>query len=323
MDILHEVRRRRNSPSGRKPLAERVADNLRGQGLDASYCESMVHDSDFSYMQRQHTLGKFLFNGKLGFFDSLNAKGMELLNNRRPKILFGNHLSQADYMAIWFAHMDSGIKPPRFVASATLDHPNILGLLGMNFRKDGCIFVDRDLLNDRNTGHKTKAAYHETLRQTFREILKDGESIFVFPEGGRAYKQNREGPCQKMKKPIFKMLAGFAKEGLDVDVGCIGCDYDTRIEERAFPILEMCRGRDSMLKLAGYYVADAAAMLSWPVRRHLPPSRDGCYLLAGRPQPLQEIVSLEGGVEKWESIQNHVRDEIRSLYGQIQERKNN
>ncbi|CAH0521305.1 unnamed protein product [Peronospora belbahrii] len=105
------------------------------------------------------------------------------------------HKSHLDYLIISYLCFAYGIPLPRIAAGNNLDLP----LVGSFLRANGSFFIRRSLQNDR--------LYKEVLEQYVHELLRDGNPVEVFIEGGRS----RHGRVCKPRLGFMSMFLNYVK----------------------------------------------------------------------------------------------------------------
>jgi len=269
------------------------------------FSETYAKDS-FAFMKRINLEGKYFADKKV--------KGLENIVNDRQKIYLPNHLSHWDYVATWHLFMENDLKMPRIAAGKNLNFPKFLEKYGLNFRKQGAFFVDRDLL--KKGSHDFKRDYNSALNETFNELLDNGNDLMIFTEGGRNYGGKVMPEENHIKKFTYKSLTNGNLRDLDVVPVAIG--YDKRIEEKAFSFLSKANGRSNLLKKSLYYGADLTAFAVWPLARQLGFNKDvTCYINFGEPINLKDFEEIPEG-RRWSSLRKKVVEDVRRLYSEIE-----
>jgi len=288
---------------------------------------------DYPYMEWQRELWQ-RFGLLKCLVENVEVKGMENLDGARPRLYVANHLSQADYAVAIHSFFDNQVRIPHFIAGTNLEHPRILGGMGMDFRRNGAYFVDRTWLNNGASGRE-KLAFLTALRNLVGDTFDRGEDLWVFPEGGRNYEQS---PPKDFKKQIFKLVTNSSidsdnpvVDSDNLDIVCAAIYWaPERPEERAFHYLSQWRGCSSYSERIKYYGADAftfaGRLLQGATRGIIDfgfPSV-ACHMQFGRPKNVREVVE-QGGANiqdhnSWRVLRDHAQQEVEHLYNQIYER---
>lgn len=248
-------------------------------------------------------------------FDDIHVEGLERVPRDKQVVYVGNHLSHSDYMVAWYTLLNAGIELPRFCAGINLDHPYILGMLGMDFRRHGAFFVDRDLM--RRAHLDKRKEYASVLDQVTHEMLDRGEHIFIFPEGGRQY-SGVPATTDKVKKTIFRVLTDPARDVRDIAVVPVAFAYNKRIEESAFDSLLKVNGRATLLDRAYYYGTDLGSFFTRISDRSVFDEREHkCSISFGEPLDLRETVQGCDPSTSWVTLRSSAWDRVRALQESI------
>ncbi len=290
----------------------------RFSGVNQQLLERTIHDIrhgfDPNYSARMGSLAKLLgFSG--WFFNDLRVSGVESIPLDKQIVYLGNHLSHSDYLVAWNALSENNVPLPRFCAGKNLDHPLFLGLFGMDFRRHGTFFVDRDLLS--RGRREEREAYALAFDHVVHEMLHNGEGLFVFPEGGRQY-QGTPAPAEKVKSTIFRVLAHSAESWPDLAVVPVAFAYNTRIEEDAFSTLTRTKSRSNLFERMQYYGADLGSFFKRfaDLRAH-DGSTYSCAVSFGEPIDLQQALARNGDSPSWKHLRSEVWERVHSLHEQI------
>ena len=247
------------------------------------------------------------------YFADKKVKGLENIASDRQKVYLPNHLSHWDYVATWHFFLENDLKIPRVAAGKNLKFPKFFERFGLNFRKQGAFFIDRDSLKKGNQDFMRN--YNSALKETFNDLLDEGNDLMIFTEGGRNYEGEVMPEETKIKKFTYKSLTNGELRDLDVVPVAIG--YDKRIEERAFPFLQRANGRSNILSKSLYYGVDLTAFAAWPLARQLGFNKDvTCYINFGEPINLKEFERVPEG-RRWSSLRKQVVGDVRRLYSEI------
>ena len=300
---------------------------MRGNGtavveseLVARFNGEIAHTFNPVYSARMFRLARRV--NLLGwFFERLVVSGMEAMKGDRTRVFFGNHQSHFDYGLAWYAFNEKGMPTPRFAAGKNLDHPLFLGAVGMDFRQHGAFFVDRDLVAGQDPA--INRAYLSALREQFNNMLDKGESLFVFPEGGRSYDGTVMQDVGRVKKTTFKLLTA-SPDLRDVDVVPVAFAYSPRIEEYVFKFLGLVNGRETALERALYYGIDLGSFAVRPLSRLanssarlvLPLGPYSASAVFGQPINLREAFGHIKPALRWPALRSRVVQDVRDLYEQ-------
>jgi len=253
------------------------------------------------------------------YFADRKVKGLENIANDRQKIYLPNHISHYDYVLAWHLFMENDLKMPRIAAGKNLNFPKFLERVGLNFRKQGAFFIDRDSI--KKGSYDFRRDYNSALSETFNDLLDNGNDLMIFTEGGRNYDGKVMPDENKIKKFTYKSLMNGDLRDLEVVPVAIG--YDKRIEEKAFSFLSKANGRNNILKKSLYYGADLAAFAVWPLARQLGFNKYvTCYINFGEPINLNEFEDVPEG-RRWSALRKQVVEDVRRLYSEIEFGKTN
>ncbi|KAG7399275.1 putative methyltransferase-like protein 15 [Phytophthora boehmeriae] len=106
------------------------------------------------------------------------------------------HKSHLDYLIISYLCFAYGIPLPRIAAGNNLDLP----LVGSFLRANGSFFIRRSFRND--------SLYKQVMEEYVHELLRDGNPVEVFIEGGRS----RHGRVCKPRMGFMSMFLDYVKQ---------------------------------------------------------------------------------------------------------------
>jgi len=135
-------------------------------------------------MKKYHAKVEQISEGVHSFFqktfNSVIMEGPKIDSNvlqNASIIISCTHRSQADYFIIGQVAHDMGIHNLRFAAGENLTK---LPFIGKRFKALGAFSIKR--------GNTFSRTYLRNLTEQVVKMLQEGDSIIVFPEGGRSYK---------------------------------------------------------------------------------------------------------------------------------------
>lgn len=140
-----------------------------------------------------------------------------------PLILVPSHKSHIDYLVLSYVFSQNDLVPPHIAAGANLS----FFPLGPLFRRGGAFFLRRSFKGDK--------LYGAVFRAYVRKLLREGNSVEFFIEGGRS----RTG---KLLAPKLGLLGMMVEAALDDDgqkarraqVVPISIGYEKVIEEKSY-----------------------------------------------------------------------------------------
>lgn len=268
--------------------------------------------SSFNFLTRWRFVNRY--------YDQVRITGIENLQRGRQWLAVSNHASMFDFILAGHAFRSNEVPFPTFVAGKNLD-TSILDRVGLNFRRWGALFVDRDKILKGTPSERI--AHLVALRETVYGLLDRGQNFFVFPGGTRSSRGKLFPPDDKVRAGFFDYVSD-AKGGKprDIDIVPVAVGYSRRVEPLTFWLVKRCRARDTLLRRIGYYGGDAAAFAMWPVFRKVGYAPIAtAYLSFGKPLPLRELDrerALEQDRPKGEKLADYARErtvhEVRELY---------
>jgi 1-acyl-sn-glycerol-3-phosphate acyltransferase len=231
---------------------------------------------------------------------------------RCPVMFVGTHRSHADYFMIGANFCVMGFKNIRFAAGDNLTN---LPWIGPRFVSFGAFAVSRDAGFERN--------YVRNLCNKVVGMLKDGDSILVFPEGGRSY----SGSMLEMRGGILNaaLLVQAADMGRDMYLIPSSVSYESPPDLPRFPLLlkgkKMRKKPTNFIKKAlgsaFYFGADIMAFAPFMIAKHFGRKYGAAYMDYGAPVSVKSLVDLEAN-----RVEN-ARDEFaahRVSLGKVEER---
>jgi 1-acyl-sn-glycerol-3-phosphate acyltransferase len=238
-----------------------------------------------------------------------------------PLLIACTHRSQADYFLLGQIMFDMGAYNMRFAAGENLTS---LPWIGRRFREFGAFTVRRA----KNLGKE----YVRNLTEDVVAMLRDGDSIIVFPEGGRSY----GGEMMEVRGGIVGagVLAQVRDPGRDVCFLPMAISYEELPEVRYFDVLQYGRslrrpGHALLTRTLGsllYFGADAVAFTKFLFAHRLGIRYGAVYVDYGPPIPVRELVDLKRDLipdarddfaacrVAFQSLQLRLRDLFTTLY---------
>jgi 1-acyl-sn-glycerol-3-phosphate acyltransferase len=251
----------------------------KSDGGDKSYHDEVAKVSDGIIAFFKKTFSEVHFEGPP--FDPAEVQ-------RSPVMFVGTHRSHADYFFIGSNFLKLGFKNIRFAAGDNLTR---LPWLGPRFLTFGAFAVARDGGFDRN--------YVRKLCAQVIKMLEGGDSILVFPEGGRSY----SGSMLEIKGGILNaaLMLQAATPERDVFLVPAAISYDCPPDLPYFPLLlkgKALRKRPNgffrrALGSVLYFGADVMAFLPFLFARRFGRRYGALYMDYGMPVSVRSIVDLE------------------------------
>ncbi|MFW5959887.1 MAG: 1-acyl-sn-glycerol-3-phosphate acyltransferase [Chitinivibrionales bacterium] len=202
----------------------------------------------------------------------------------KPTIYVSTHRSHLDYFIIGHVLEEIGLRNIRYAAGDNLTN---LPVIGKKFKKLGAFTV-----------HRSKATHRNYVRELCRdavEILKKGESIVVFPEGGRSY----SGEMKNLKGGLI--TAGFMAQTMDPEndyfLAPISITYEKLPELKFLNLIQKGKNirsgtRNPFKKLYGnllYFGGDITAFLVLFFASKRSKKYGKVYINFGKPLNIKEI----------------------------------
>jgi 1-acyl-sn-glycerol-3-phosphate acyltransferase len=258
-----------------------LGDKTKNKGADGgkSYHDEVAKVSDGIIAFFKKTFSEVRFEGPP--FDPAEVQ-------RSPVMFVGTHRSHADYFFIGSNFLKLGFKNIRFAAG---DNLTKLPWIGPRFLKFGAFAVSRDGGFDRN--------YVRKLCDQVIKMLKEGDSILVFPEGGRSY----SGSMLEIKGGILNaaLMLQAATPDRDVFLVPAAISYDCFPDLPYFPLL--LKGKTMRKRPNGffkrtlgslyYFGADIMAFLPFLFARRFGRKYGALYMDYGMPVSVRSLVDLE------------------------------
>lgn len=155
------------------------------------------------------------------------VRGDEQIPSTGPAVLVANHVSFVDAVLL----MAASPRPIRFIMDHRIFQVPVLGWL---FRLAKCIPV---------ASHKDDPATYQRAFDTAGQVLREGDLLGIFPEGGIT----RDGQLQPFKGGVMKILEQARADGIDVPVVPMALthlwgSYFSRIEQGGAMVRPFRRG---------------------------------------------------------------------------------
>lgn len=218
--------------------------------------------------------------------DGLTVTKKELQAN--PTMVVSTHRSHVDYMLLGVELNRAGIQNIRMAAG---DNLTKMPLLGRRFLSYGAFSVQRARANSRK--------YIMELCRTVIAMLENGDTILVFPEGGRSY----TGKMMNMKNGILAANIFAQYKFLDKKFVYlpVTISYEKPPELDYFAMLNRGRriksGHSPITKYlkgaALYYGADILAFITYINAHRFKKQYGDVYIDYGKPLAIKELVDLE------------------------------
>ncbi|HVO30372.1 MAG TPA: 1-acyl-sn-glycerol-3-phosphate acyltransferase [bacterium] len=153
----------------------------------------------------------------------VDAEGVRALKNvgkDNPIVLVPSHKSHADYLILSYALYHQDMNVPLIAAGDNL----AFWPMGYIFRRAGAFFIRRTMKGD--------ALYALVLERYLRNLLKQGQLIEFFIEGGRS----RTGRVLRPKLGLLTMMVRAWEAGASDDIWMapISINYEKVIEEKSY-----------------------------------------------------------------------------------------
>ncbi|RLN84284.1 hypothetical protein BBJ28_00021919 [Nothophytophthora sp. Chile5] len=141
---------------------------------------------------------RLLFHGLHVDLESLHhvRRVLEAAEGDVSVVFAPTHKTHLDYLIISYLCFAYGIPLPRIAAGNNLDLP----FVGAFLRANGSFFIRRSFRNDQ--------LYKQVLEQYVHELLRDGNPVEVFIEGGRS----RHGRVCKPRMGFLSMFLDYVKQ---------------------------------------------------------------------------------------------------------------
>jgi len=201
-----------------------------------------------------------------------------------PLILVPSHKSHIDYLVLSYVFSENDLVPPHIAAGANLS----FFPLGPLFRRGGAFFLRRSFKGDK--------LYGAVFRAYVRKLLREGNSIEFFIEGGRS----RTG---KLLAPRLGLLGMIVEAALEDDghkarraqVVPISIGYEKVIEEKSYA-RELAGGEKKKEDLGGLLRAT----------RVLRSNYGRLNIQFDEPFPLGATLRDDGAMVAWDEDENAV-----------------
>lgn len=224
-------------------------------------------------------------------FVSINVDGPKLdpeALGREPLMLVSTHRSHVDYFLLGYVFNSIGLKNLRFAAG---DNLTSLPWIGPRFKAFGAFPVSRDTGFDRH--------YVRNLCNDVVGMLEKGDTVLVFPEGGRSY----SGAMLEMRIGVLgaSVIAQAHDLSRDVRYIPVAVSYDCppdapwfnmqikgkRLRKHSNPLHKRLIG--NML----YFGADIAAFVPLLLAKYFRKKYGRIYVDYGEPVSIRSIMDVE------------------------------
>ncbi|MDR3012664.1 MAG: 1-acyl-sn-glycerol-3-phosphate acyltransferase [Chitinispirillales bacterium] len=219
-------------------------------------------------------------------FDGPDMDPLEV--QKSPIMFVGTHRSHADYFLIGSKFCLMGFRNIRFAAG---DNLTKLPWIGPKFLTFGAFAVSRDSGFERH--------YVRNLCAKVIEMLNDGDSVLVFPEGGRSY----SGGMLEIRGGILNaaLMLQAANPERDVFLLPTAVSYERPPDVPWFSLLlkgkKLRKGKSNFIKkILGnlyYFGADLAAFAPFMLARFFGRKYGAAYMDYGKPVSVRSLVDLE------------------------------
>lgn len=208
---------------------------------------------------------------------------------KSPIMFVSTHRSHVDYFMVGSYFVRMGFRNLRFAAG---DNLTKLPWIGPRFTAFGAFSVSRDAGFERN--------YVRNLCAQVVEMLKTGDSVLVFPEGGRSY----SGSMLDIKGGILNaaLMLQAANPGTDVFLLPAAVSYECPPDLPHFPLLlkgkKLRKKPGNFLKRtlgsAYYFGADIRAFCPFMLAKRFGKGKYGAaFMDYGAPVSVRSLVDLE------------------------------
>jgi 1-acyl-sn-glycerol-3-phosphate acyltransferase len=213
--------------------------------------------------------------------------GLERELSRGPLMLAATHRSHTDYFLLGYVFYKMGLKHIRYAAG---DNLTSLPYIGPLFMSLGAFTVERNRSRDRS--------YIAKLPDQVAAMLLQGESVLVFPEGGRSYR----GGMMDVQQVVIggAVLAQARDDSRDFRYLPCAISYEKLPELPYFGVLQEGRrlrgnGSGSIGKLWGnvlYFGSDAFAFAKFLTAHYFGGRFGRVWVDIGEPLAVREVVDL-------------------------------
>jgi 1-acyl-sn-glycerol-3-phosphate acyltransferase len=243
--------------------------------------------SNVAISQISRGLGRFLDSTFEGVHISAPAIDAAELA-RRPLLVACTHRSQTDYFLLGKALLTLGIQNLRFAAGENL---TTLPWLGRRFRLFGAFSIRRDKILGRD--------YVRRLSEMVVKMMRNGDTVIVFPEGGRSYR----GGMMEIRGGIIgsAVVTHYREPHRGTTVLPASISYERLPELPYFSALERGRtlrraSRGALSRFVGtllYFGADAVAFTKFFFAHKFGMRYGRVYVDIGKPLPVSEMVDVK------------------------------
>jgi glycerol-3-phosphate O-acyltransferase len=151
-------------------------------------------------------------------FEKVQLEGLGNIQASSGKQMFyvSNHLSLADFLIQGYTFWKQELPIPRVIAGENLNKFPF----GIFWKKCGAIYLDRSLVKN--------SEYIKIYNEEVKTVLRKGDSLLVYAEGGRNYSGKGVMPLQT---GTIGLVSDVVSEGRDIFLAPCYISYDKRIEE--------------------------------------------------------------------------------------------
>ncbi len=210
-------------------------------------------------------------------------------DDNKTLVITSTHRSHIDYLILGAELVSDGICGIRFAAGDNLTR---LPILGSRFRRMGAFTVFRS--------KATQRSYLFKLVEQVKKLIKKGDLLIVFPEGGRSY----NGHMLDIKGGIVGAAVVLQQENPEEQV-CyqpVAISYEIPAEA---PFLKYVlagkkmrdEGKNKLEKLFGelmYYAGDIVPFVLRGIKARFGLRYGKIYIDFGAPIPLSELTDVQG-----------------------------
>ncbi len=225
---------------------------------------------------------------------------------REKKILYlPNHISHGDYFILSLIFNRRGLSHPAIIAGSNLNRWPTNKLMS---GKSGAIFVDRK--KSFKGSFKEKQEELLKLKKNLLSVIKEGNNLLVFLEGGRSYDGKiMENPKLRYTREYIKLIRE-QKENPEDYYGCnISVDYlPHSIEKKCLKAAFFFKNKLNLETF--YYFTDVYSFLTQPLRK-----KPIAVVNFGKPYSLKEYIEKND----FRSLVKFAQKEIQMLHRKIKQ----
>ena len=238
--------------------------------------------------------------------------------NNNPLMLVSTHRSHADYFLVGYIFHLAGFNTLRFAAG---DNLTKLPWIGPRFTSFGSFTVERDTGFNRH--------YVRNLCYRVVEMIEKGDTVLVFPEGGRSY----SGAMLDIKTGILgaSIISQAKTPSRDVRYIPVAISYEYAPDIPWFSMQltgKKWRKKSNFIlqRLIGsllYFGADAFSFIPFLLSQYFRPKHYGVtYVDYGEPVSIHSVLDVAAGkIEKardeFSAHRNNMQKLSEAVYGQI------